>query len=84
VTLGATGALAGVVLGLCGCFLGNAYELIRLPSDVYSISTIPFHARPSDVLIAAASALVISLLATIYPARIAARLHPARALRDEG
>jgi len=83
-TLGATGALAGVVLGLCGCYIGNAYELIRLPSDVYSIGMIPFHARPTDVLLAAASALVISLLATIYPARIAARLHPASALRDEG
>lgn len=83
-TLGATGALAGIIIGLCGCHIGNAYELIRLPPDVYSISTIPFHARPSDVLLAAASALIISLLATIYPARVAARLHPASALRDEG
>lgn len=83
-TLGATGALAGIIIGLCGCLLGNAYELIRLPSAVYSISTIPFHAHTADVLLAAASALVISLLATIYPALLAARLRPASALRDEG
>lgn len=83
-TLGLLGALAGVLLGLCGCYIGNTYELIRLPPDVYSISTIPFHARAADVLLAAASALVISLLATIYPALIASRLRPATALRDEG
>lgn len=80
-TLGTLGALIGVALGLCGCLLGNAYELIHLPSDVYSISTIPFHPRASDVLLATAGALLISLLATIYPARTAARVRPGLTLK---
>lgn len=80
--IGMTGALSGVLLGLVGCLVGNRYKLVSLPADVYSISNIPFHARFPDVALAASVALVLSLLATIYPARAAARFHPAEALRD--
>ncbi|HEY1402665.1 MAG TPA: FtsX-like permease family protein, partial [Pyrinomonadaceae bacterium] len=81
--IGATGAGLGVALGLAACFLGDRYELVSLPADVYSLSTIPFHPRARDVALAALAAFVISLLATIYPARAAARLKPAEALRYE-
>jgi lipoprotein-releasing system permease protein len=81
--IGATGAAAGVVLGLVACFLGDRYKLVSLPADVYSLSAIPFHPRPRDAALAAFAAFVVSLLATIYPARAAARLKPAEALRYE-
>ncbi|HZH91150.1 MAG TPA: ABC transporter permease [Pyrinomonadaceae bacterium] len=81
--IGATGACAGVALGLVACFLGDRYHLVSLPADIYSLSAIPFHPRARDVALAALSAFVVSLLATIYPARAAARVRPAETLRYE-
>jgi lipoprotein-releasing system permease protein len=80
--IGLIGAGLGVVLGLVASLLGDRYRLVSLPADVYSISSVPFHTRASEVALAALVALLLSLLATIYPARVAARLRPAEALRD--
>lgn len=81
--IGALGALSGVALGLAACFVGDHYKLVRLPADVYSLSFVPFHARASEIALAALVAFVVCLAATIYPARRAARLRPAEALRYE-
>ena len=80
--IGLIGIIAGVALGLAGCFLGDRYKLVSLPADIYSISNVPFHTRALDVALAALVAFALSLLATLYPARAAARLRPAEALRE--
>lgn len=80
--VGAIGAIAGVALGLAACFAGNYFKLVSLPADVYSISNVPLNVRISETVIAALVAFVLSVLATIYPARAAARLRPVEALRD--
>ncbi|HEV7373222.1 MAG TPA: ABC transporter permease [Pyrinomonadaceae bacterium] len=80
--IGIIGASLGIALGLAACFVGDRYKLVSLPADIYSISNVPFHTRALDVALAALVALILSLLATIYPARAAARLRPAEALRD--
>ena len=80
--VGTIGAVAGVLLGLAACFVGDRYKLVSLPADVYSLSNVPFHTRAQDVLLSALVAFLLSLLATIYPARAAARVRPAEALRD--
>ena len=81
--VGIIGALGGVILGLVACLVGNRYRLVSLPADVYSLSNVPFHARARDAFLAALVAFILSLLATIYPARAAARMRPAEALRDQ-
>ncbi len=80
--IGALGASFGVMLGSLACFFGNRFQLVSLPADVYSIANVPFHAQASDVLLASLVAFLLSLLATIYPARAAARVRPVEMLRD--
>ena len=80
--VGAIGAIAGVVVGLAACLIGNYYKLVSLPADVYSISNVPLITRPTEMLLAALVAFVLSVLATIYPARAASRMRPVEALRD--
>jgi len=80
--LGMLGIFAGIALGLLACAIGDRYKLVSLPADIYSISNVPFHMRATDIALAAAVAFALSLLATLYPARSAARLRPAEALRD--
>lgn len=80
--VGAIGAVAGVLLGLAACSIANHYKLVSLPADVYSISNVPLHANLNETLLAALIAFVLSVLATIYPARNAARLRPVEVLRD--
>ena len=80
--VGAIGAIAGVLLGLALCFIGNHYKLVSLPPDVYSISNVPLNANATEALVAALVAFGLSILATIYPARNAARMRPVEVLRD--
>jgi lipoprotein-releasing system permease protein len=54
-----------------------------LAADVYYISDVPSELHWNDVWLMASVALVLSLLATLYPAWRAARTHPAEALRYE-
>lgn len=80
--VGIIGAVCGIIIGLIACAVGQHYKLVSLPADVYSIGNVPFHAQARDVLLSALVAFLLSLLATIYPARVAARTRPAEALRD--
>jgi len=80
--VGALGALAGVMLGAIAILIANRYQLISLPADVYSISNVPLNLHFRDMALAALMAFALSVVATIYPARAAARIRPAELLRD--
>jgi lipoprotein-releasing system permease protein len=92
------GALVGIGGALAGAFAGLALALNLetvlpwleqtlgfqiLPGDVYYVSNVPSEIRLGDVLLIPAVAILISLLATIYPSRRAARIEPADVLRYE-
>jgi lipoprotein-releasing system permease protein len=81
VLVGLIGTILGVVGGIGLCSLLRKYNFIKIPSDVYYTDRLPILLHSFDVVVIAVSALVICFLATIYPARQAARVNPAEALR---
>jgi lipoprotein-releasing system permease protein len=83
ILVGIIGTLAGLLSGLGLCHLLSRYQFINLPSDVYYISKLPVQVLASDVATVAASAVVISFLATLYPAWYASRLNPVESFRYE-
>jgi len=82
VTIGLIGTTAGTVLGLVVCFVMDRWKLIKMP-DVYQITYLPFRVEAMDVVTVVVIAMVICLLATIYPSRLASRIDPAEALRNQ-
>jgi lipoprotein-releasing system permease protein len=80
--IGVLGAVLGVLFGIVACMVGNRYQLVSLPADIYSITNVPFHPKAGDVLLAAVVSFLLSWAATIYPAYAAVRVRPAEMLRD--
>jgi lipoprotein-releasing system permease protein len=83
VLIGAVGTALGLAAGHTLCFLADKYRWIRLDEEVYQLSYVPFDPRWVDSIWIAALALLISFVATLYPARAASRISPAEALRYE-
>ena len=81
--IGVVGTAIGLVVGYVLSYLGGHYHWIRLSAEVYSIDYVPFAPKAVHGVIVAATAIVVSLLATVYPSWSAARILPAEALRYE-
>jgi lipoprotein-releasing system permease protein len=89
--IGVGGTLAGVGVGLALAlnletvlpWLEQTLGFQIMPGDVYYVTQVPSEIRLSDVLLIPGFAVGISLLATLYPSRRAARVEPAEALRYE-
>jgi lipoprotein-releasing system permease protein len=90
--IGLSGTLLGLALGLLLSYNLNPvvhavewlFHVQVMPSDVYYITGLPTKVYAPEVLGIALAALVLSFLATIYPARQAARQDPVEVLRYEG
>lgn len=89
--IGATGTLIGAVLG-CALALGMpaiaetlqaVFGVRFLSTDVYPVNYLPSDLRAVDVGFVVGSALVISALASLYPAWRATKVQPADILRHE-
>lgn len=79
--IGVVGTLIGTVVGYIACRLLEKYQFVKLPQDVYYISSLPVHMQGSDFIYIVLIVIVISLMATIYPAYKASRLDPCEAIR---
>ena len=81
--IGVVGTLMGTLLGWVGCWLLDRYEFIELPKDVFYVSTLPVKMYAENFFIVGVASVIICLLATVYPARQAARLAPVEVIRYE-
>jgi lipoprotein-releasing system permease protein len=80
--IGIVGTILGVILGLLVCALISQYEF-NLPKDVFLISTVPVRVYLSNFVVVACASFLVCLLASIYPARQAAKLDPVEIIRYE-
>jgi lipoprotein-releasing system permease protein len=89
--IGVVGTLMGVVFGSVIAlnidtiipFIENLLGVHFLPKDIYLISSLPSDLHWSDVGFIGGVALILSLVATLYPSWCAAKVNPAQALRYE-
>jgi lipoprotein-releasing system permease protein len=81
--IGIVGTLLGVLLGYGICLLIQEYKFIELPKDVFLISTVPVRIYLSNFILVAVASFFICLLASLYPARHAAKLDPVEIIRYE-
>ncbi len=81
--IGLSGTLLGNVVGLSVSWAVNRYHLIPLPVGIYPIAYLPLTIDPADVVGVNLVAILLSIIATWYPARLASRLDPIAAIREE-
>jgi lipoprotein-releasing system permease protein len=89
--IGWAGVLIGVILGVVLAvnapeivlFLEQTFGFQIMPGDVYYVTSIPSELETTDVVRIGIGAFVLTSLATLYPARRAAHVNPAVALRYE-
>jgi lipoprotein-releasing system permease protein len=86
--------MQGLVIGVVGSLIGGAggmtltwaidrFELLKIPDQIYFVGSLPVAYDPFDLAVILLSTVLISFVATIYPALQAARLAPVEAIRHE-
>jgi lipoprotein-releasing system permease protein len=81
--VGLVGTIVGVALGIILSLLLRDYIHFPLNRDVYMIDTLPVDLRWTDLVAVTLGALFISAIATLYPARLAAKIIPTEGLKSE-
>ncbi len=80
--IGSIGTVFGVAVGLA-LTLGLKWFGLRLDPDVYYVDRLPINVDPLDFTLVALSAILITTLATLYPALAASRIRPVDGIRYE-
>jgi lipoprotein-releasing system permease protein len=81
--IGIIGTAAGALLGYLVAFLQIQYNIYPLDPTQYKIDSLPLELRLSDFFFVAGMAMLLSFLASLYPARRAAKVNPVEAIKWE-
>ncbi|MBI3565393.1 MAG: ABC transporter permease [Elusimicrobia bacterium] len=80
ILIGSSGVAGGMALGFFLCWAIASFNLVELPGDIYYLTRVPVDVRFWDVTAVTTMGLLLTLLATIYPARRAAKADPVEAI----
>jgi len=83
ILIGIYGTISGCMLGLAICLLQIKFKLFPLDTTVYPIDALPIDLRWTDFVFVSLAALLLAFLASLYPARRAAKQEPIQAIRWE-
>ena len=80
ILIGGSGVAAGLALGFFLCWVIATFPIVELPGDIYYLTRVPVDIRAGDVAAVAIMGLLLTLIATVYPARRAAQSDPVEAI----
>jgi lipoprotein-releasing system permease protein len=89
--IGFIGSLLGLALGVLIAsniniivpFIESLFNIQFLSKDIYYINELPSIIIPMDILFVILISIALSLIATIYPSQMAAKLNPGEILKNE-
>ncbi len=80
-TIGVTGTIAGDLLALVLCGLQLEFHFFSLPSDIYFMTSVPILLKPEYFALVSGISLMLCLVSSLVPARLASGLNPVNAIR---
>jgi lipoprotein-releasing system permease protein len=83
ILIGILGTILGVILGYLICYLQIEYNLYPLNPSQYKIDSLPIEIRISDFFFISGASMLLSFLASLYPAKRAARINTIEAIKWE-
>ncbi|HSW56112.1 MAG TPA: ABC transporter permease [Ignavibacteriaceae bacterium] len=81
--IGLIGTLLGVIIGYLVCYIQIKYNIYPLDPSQYKIDSLPIEVRFSDFFFISGVAMFLSFLASLYPAKRAAKVNPISAIKWE-
>ena len=81
--IGLIGTLIGVILGYLVCYIQIHYNIYPLDPSQYKIDSLPMEVRLSDFFFISGASMLLSFLASLFPAKKAAKVNPISAIKWE-
>lgn len=81
--IGIIGTLLGVIIGYLVCYIQIEYNIYPLDPSQYKIDSLPIEIRISDFFFISFASMLLSYLASLYPAKKASRVNPINAIKWE-
>ena len=81
--IGVVGTVAGLLLGYFICFLQLHFNIYPLDPTQYKIDSLPLQLRVSDFFFITGASMLLSFLASLFPAKRAAKVNPIDAIKWE-
>ena len=81
--IGIIGTLLGVIIGYVICYIQIKYNIYPLDPSQYKIDSLPIEVRFSDFFFISGVSMLLSFLASLYPAKRAAKINPISAIKWE-